>query len=501
MITDAQVRRLMKLNQSEDTLSLAAAKAGMDEKTARKYRQAGRLPSQLRVEHTWRTRPDAFEEVWSMLEGMLGINSGLEAKTLFEHLQREHPGRFQDGELRTLQRRVKVWRALKGPAREVFFPQDHEPGELSQSDFTDMGDLGVAIQGHPFKHLVYHFVMTYSNWETVTICFSESFESLSTGLQNALWELGGVPRAQQTDCLTAAVHKLEHPEDFTDRYDGLMRHYGLEPRKTNPSSPHENGDVEQRHFRFYRAVDQALMLRGHRDFDSRSDYDAFLRKTLKQLNAGRRARLDEELSVLRPLPAQRTEDYKRVDVRVSRFSTIHVLANSYSVHSRLIGERVRVHLYAEHLDVHYAQRHLERIPRLRGKGHHRIQYRHIIDWLVRKPGAFAHYRYREDLFPTTRFRMAYDTLCDHHVPSQASRQYLQILHLAAQESETLVDATLGRILGTDETLSAQRVEALVHESAGSDSLCAAVSVVVAAVDLHEYDSLLPSHQQDEAVLV
>ena len=436
-----------------------------------------------------------------MLEGMLGINSGLEAKTLFEHLQREHPGRFQDGELRTLQRRVKVWRALKGPAREVFFPQDHEPGELSQSDFTDMGDLGVAIQGHPFKHLVYHFVMTYSNWETVTICFSESFESLSTGLQNALWELGGVPRAQQTDCLTAAVHKLEHPEDFTDRYDGLMRHYGLEPRKTNPSSPHENGDVEQRHFRFYRAVDQALMLRGHRDFDSRSDYDAFLRKTLKQLNAGRRARLDEELSVLRPLPAQRTEDYKRVDVRVSRFSTIHVLANSYSVHSRLIGERVRVHLYAEHLDVHYAQRHLERIPRLRGKGHHRIQYRHVIDWLVRKPGAFAHYRYREDLFPTTRFRMAYDTLCDHHVPSQASRQYLQILHLAAQESETLVDATLGRILGTDETLSAQRVEALVHESAGSDSLCAAVSVVVAAVDLHEYDSLLPSHQQDEAVLV
>ena len=342
---------------------------------------------------------------------------------------------------------------------------------------------------------------TYSNWETVTICFSESFESLSTGLQNALWELGGVPRAQQTDCLTAAVHKLEHPEDFTDRYDGLMRHYGLEPRKTNPSSPHENGDVEQRHFRFYRAVDQALMLRGHRDFDSRSDYDAFLRKTLKQLNAGRRARLDEELSVLRPLPAQRTEDYKRVDVRVSRFSTIHVLANSYSVHSRLIGERVRVHLYAEHLDVHYAQRHLERIPRLRGKGHHRIQYRHVIDWLVRKPGAFAHYRYREDLFPTTRFRMAYDTLCDHHVPSQASRQYLQILHLAAQESETLVDATLGRILGTDETLSAQRVEALVHESAGSDSLCAAVSVVVAAVDLHEYDSLLPSHQQDEAVLV
>ena len=170
MITDAQVRRLMKLIQIEDTLSLAAAKAGMDEKTARKYRQTGCLPSQLRAQHTWRTWPDAFEEVWSTLEDMLGVNSGLEAKTLFQYLQRESPGRFQDGQLRTLQRRVKVWRALKGPAREVFFPQEHEPGQLSQSDFTDMGGLGITILGHPFEHLVYHFVLTYSNWETVTIC-------------------------------------------------------------------------------------------------------------------------------------------------------------------------------------------------------------------------------------------------------------------------------------------------------------------------------------------
>ncbi len=490
MITDAQVRRLMKLIQIEDTLSLAAAKAGMDEKTARKYRQTGCLPSQLRAQHTWRTWPDAFEEVWSTLEDMLGVNSGLEAKTLFQYLQRESPGRFQDGQLRTLQRRVKVWRALKGPAREVFFPQEHEPGQLSQSDFTDMGGLGITILGHPFEHLVYHFVLTYSNWETVTICFSESFESLSTGLQNALWELGGVPRAQQTDCLSAAVHKLEHPADFTDRYQGLMRPYRLEPRKTNPSSPNENGDVEQRHFRFYRAVDQALMLRGHRNFDSRSDYDAFLRTTLKQLNAGRRERLNEELAVLRPLPAQRTEDYKRLDVRVSRFSTIQVHGNAYSVHSRLIGERVRIHLYAEHLDVHYAQRHLERIPRLRGKGQHRIQYRHIIDWLVRKPGAFAHYRYRNDLFPTTRFRLAYDTLDAQYTRLEATQQYLQILYLAAHESETRVDDILGRILGTDETLSAARVETLLQVSQDSDSPCTAAAVVVAAVDLTLYDALL-----------
>ena len=257
MVTDVQVRRLMKLIQSEDTLSLAAAKAGMDEKTARTYRRAGKLPSQLRAERSWRTWPDIFDEVWADLKHQLELNPGLEAKSLFQHLQRQHPGRFQDGQLRTLQRRIKRWRALEGPGKEVFFPQEHEPGALCQSDFTDLSGLGVTIQGVPFEHLVHHFVMTYSNWEAATICFSESFESLSAGLQNALWTLGGVPRAHQTDCLTAAVHKLDHPEDFTERYNALMRHYGLEPRKTNPASPHENGDVEQRHHRFYRALDQA----------------------------------------------------------------------------------------------------------------------------------------------------------------------------------------------------------------------------------------------------
>jgi hypothetical protein len=225
MVTDAQVRRLIKLLQTESTLAVAAAKSGMDEKTARKYRQVGgQLPSQIQAEHTWRTR--------------------LEAKTLFDYLQREQPGIFADGQLRTLQRRVKVWRALEGPAKQTYFAQRHEPGQLCQSDFTHMSHLGITIQRQPFQHMVYHFVLTYSNWETASLCFSESFEALSAGLQAALWELGGVPVAHQTDCLTAAVHKLQHPEDFTGSYRALLDHYGLEGRKTNPSSPHGNGDVE-----------------------------------------------------------------------------------------------------------------------------------------------------------------------------------------------------------------------------------------------------------------
>ena len=213
----------------------------MDEKTERQYRDAGQLPSQLHAEHTWRTRPDPFEQVWPGLKQMLELDDGLEAKTLFEYLQRKDPGRFADGQLRTLQRRVKVWRALEGPATETYFAQVHELGRLCQSDFTHMTSLAITIHGRPFDHLLYHFVLTYSNWETASICFSESFEALIAGLQDALWELGGVPHGHQTDCLSAAVHKLDHPEAFTARYAALMRHYGLEGRKTNPSSPHENG--------------------------------------------------------------------------------------------------------------------------------------------------------------------------------------------------------------------------------------------------------------------
>lgn len=226
MVTDQQVRRLMKLLQTEKTLATAAAKAGMDEKTARKYRELGKLPSEVKVKQTWRTREDRFAAVWDGVRAKLRINPGLEAKTLFEDLQRRYPGQFADGQLRTFQRRVKRWLALEGPPKEVFFSQVHRPSRLCQSDFTSMNGLHVTIQREPFEHLMYHFVLTYSNWETGTICFSESFESLSQGLQNALWQLGGVVQEHQTDRLTSAVHKSLHPEEFTQRYSALLEHYG-----------------------------------------------------------------------------------------------------------------------------------------------------------------------------------------------------------------------------------------------------------------------------------
>jgi ribosomal protein S21 len=464
----------------------------MSEKTARKYLRSGLLPSERRPERRcWRTRPDAFAGVWAEVAVLLEKNPGLQAVTILGHLKRTYPGRFEDGQLRTLQRRVKVWRATEGPSREVFFAQRYEPGELCESDFTHMSGLGVTIAGSRFDHLIYHFVLPYSNWETGTICFSESFESLSEGLQNALWELGGVPWAHRTDRLTTAVHKVEHPEEFKRRYRALLSHYGLEPRAIQAAAPHENGDVEQAHRRFKESLEQALMLRGSRDFGDRGEYAAFVRGVYRQNNAGRRRRFEEELSVLRSLPLGRLETRRRCRVRVGQGSTIRVVKNTYSVHSRLIGELVEARVGVEDVEIWYGQRKVDEFPRLRGEGRHRIQYRHVIDWLVRKPGAFENYRYREDLFPTSTFRMAYDLLRATR-RERAAREYLGILHLAAREGEARVEGILRRLVVGEESLSA---EAVAEMLARDTALPGVTEVTIDAVDLTGYDRLLGREEE------
>ena len=486
MVADRQVRKLMSLLQTEQSLQVAADKAGMNRETARKYRSAGQLPSELRTDHHWRTRPDVFAEVWPWVAEQLSVNPGLEAKTLLEALQRAHPGRFADGQLRTLQRQIKRWRGLEGPGKEVFFAQVHHPGRLGQSDFSHMTKLGVTIGGRSFEHLIYHFVLTYSNWEAFTICYSESFESLSEGLQNALWELGGVPQRHRTDCLSAAVANTSNLDEFTRRYQGLLEHYDLLAEKTNPSSGNENGDVEQRHHRFKRAVDQALMLRGSRDFADIEAYVQFLKSLTAQLNRGRQSRFAEELKVIRGLPPVRLEAVKRLEARVDCGSLIHVDRNAYSVNSRLIGQKVEVRLYVGHLEVWYGQKKVEELPRLRGRNQHRVNYRHIIDWLVRKPGAFADYRYQADLFPSSLFRVAYDQLKSQYAGS-ADRQYLKILELAARENESLVEAAIGRLCDLAQAMSFEAVEAWVL---CGQKLAAPTAVRVDEVDLSAYDQLL-----------
>ena len=485
MVTDKQVKDLLSFLLDNRTIARAARLTDMDEKTARKYRDLGKLPSEVAKPHTWTTRPNPFEAVWGEVLELLDGNSGLQAKTVFGELQRRYPGRFADSQLRTLQRHIKRWRAQAGPPKEVFFTQVHEPGRLGASDFTSMNELSVTIQGQRFDHLVYHFVLTYSNWEAATICFSESFESLSEGFQNALWKLGAAPKRHRTDRMSLAVNNASDQKEFTQRYQGLMNHYQMKGEKIQAAHANENGDVEQRHRRFKEAVAQALMLRGSQDFASRQEYEKFLKQLLDQLNANRRPRLAEELAKMQALPARRLEACKRVRAKVDSGSQIHVERNGYTVPSRLIGEYVEVRMYVEHLEVWYAQQLVERLPRLRGRDKHHINYRHVIDWLVRKPGAFAMYKYRAALFPSSHFRLAYDDLLMRQY-AHADKQYLQILHLAAKESETQVEAALRELLTREQPISASAVKAWLTSATAPTPI---TEVLIEAVDLSCFDVL------------
>jgi Mu transposase-like protein len=487
MITDGQVRKLFQDLQSDKPLAVAARRAGMDEKTARKYRTLGALPSSQKRPRTYRTRKDPLAELWQKVQQRLEAEPRLHAKTLFDWLLKEYPGQLSQSQRRTFERRVRRWRATSGKARTVMFSQVHHAGDLAASDFTSMNTLGVTILGKRFEHMVYHFVLTYSNWEAVTICASESFEALSDGLQNALWELGGVPRRHRSDSLSAAVNNLSAKREFQSRYRGLLDHYGLAGERINVRQPHENGDSESSHGHFKTAVDQALHLRGSRDFNSRDEYGCFLKEVVVTRNAPRRQRHTEELAMLGPLPAQRQDSCLRLPVRVDTGSLIHIHRNTYSVHSRLIGQEVEARLHAERVEIWYGGTQVDTLPRLVGRDKHAINYRHIIDQLVRKPGAFDNYRYREDLFPNSRFRIAYDRLQDEHAADVARRAYLRILQHAAHDSESAVDDALRCLLAQEQPLSAEAVIALARIRT---QLPAATDVCVEAPDLRSFDDLL-----------
>jgi Mu transposase, C-terminal domain len=498
MKKDAEVSLLLHERQKGRTQVQAAARAGMSERTARKYEhayaQTGALPSALKPPRTHRTRPDPFADDWAWIVGLLERDAALQAKTLFDLLCTRRPGQYQAGQLRTLQRHIQQWRALHGPAQEVYFEQVHTPGRLAQSDFTHMSDLGVTLGGLPFPHLVYHLVLTYSNVEAISVCFAESFESLAEGLERGLWQLGGVPQQHRTDQLTAAVHQLGAAgrHDFTARYLGLMAHYGMQPTTNTAGEAHQNGDVEQAHYRFKMAVDQALRVRGRRDFADRASYQRFLHELVRQRNLTRQQRFALEQQALRPLPATPLAPCREVRVSVSRFSTIHVGNNTYSVPSRLIGATLTVRLRAETVEVYSGTQVVCAMPRLSGRQQHRIQYQHVIWSLVRKPGAFAAYRYRDDLFPTLAFRRAYDVLSERR-PERADREYVRVLHLAATTSEAEVETALVLLLDAGTLPTFDAVRELVREP----QPLTLPQLRMPALDLGIYDRLLPSHETQQ----
>ena len=331
--------------------ALAAAKAGISERSARRIERAATLPSQ-NPRRYWRSRADPFVQVWdSEIVPLLKNAPKLMAITLLRKLQDDHPDRFPEGTLRTLQRHIRQRRALQGPPKEVFFPQQHAPGHRGLSDFTAMGELRITIANAPFAHILYHFVLAFSRWEHVEVVEGgESFQALSNGLQNALWQAGGVPQEHRSDSLSAAFKNRSEQEDFTARYTALLEHYGMVGTRNNRGLSHENGSVESSHRYLKEALEQALLLRGHRDFADRAAYEAFVREAVMRRNRRNAPAFRIEREQLQDLRVRRSTDFVEEEARVTRCGTFTVRAILYSAPSRLIGHRLKVRLYSDRLD-------------------------------------------------------------------------------------------------------------------------------------------------------
>lgn len=489
-VTAAQVRKLMKEIGHGSTLSKAAMTSNMDRKTARKYRElGGRLPAS--VERGWRTHADAFVQRWPEITAFLELMPELEARSLFEWLLRECPGEYQEGQLRTFQRRVRRWRATRGPAKEVFFTQSHRPGEALQTDFTVCNELEVTVAGQPFAHMLCHVALPYSNWSWATVCLSESMLALRRGVQAALLILGRRPEFHQTDNSTAATHRLcatKSKRGFNDEYVEMMKHWGMTPRTTGVGKKEQNGDIESLHGVLKRRLRQCLLLRGGRDFESVEDYETWVRCVMARSNVGRTKRLNEELAVMKPVTASALPEFQELQSRVTRTSTVRVKSNSYSVPSRLIGETVKVRVYERYIEVHCHGQLQLRCERMIGAGGYRIDYRHIIWSLVRKPGAFQRLVYREELFPRVVFRKAYDALVQSWSArplAKADQEYLRLLHLAASTMESEVATALELLLDEGQVPDVDAVKELIDVQRPE-----VPRLTVPAPDLTAYDALL-----------
>lgn len=487
--TEEQLRLLKKYAASH-TQEIAAAKAGMSLSTAKRYLAVKQKPKRKRKPpRNWRTRKDPFVDVWDELRTMLDRDSGLEAKTLMAWLMEKYPDKFELAQERTLRRRVHDWRVLEGPERrEIVFPQNIQPGRQSQSDYTHCTELQILINGNLFPHLLYHFMLPFSRWEYIWICFTESFETLTTGYGRAVRELGAVAPDHRTDNLAAAV-PIGERHVFQKRWTDYLAHFGVAPSANNPGCSNENGSVEKSHDLFKHAIDQRLRLRGSREFASVEEYDRFLQQATAERNRVRAERLAIEMPLLKPIPAVAWYEPKQYWSTVTGWSTITVGGATYSVPSRFIGQKLKILADFESVRVFYGRHLVLQAPKQESGGKY-INYRHLIFHLLRKTGAFRNYQFREELFPRLVFRTAYDALLRHN-DERADKEYLKILHQAALGSEDLVAAALGKLLAESEIPTSETVKQMCELKTSVPA------VEVAEPQLEGYDKLLTFNWKKE----
>ena len=487
-VTDRQMKdyKRYRLVHSQEG---SAAKAGISVRTARRVDQAVALPSQ-REPRAWRTREDPLEAVWEAeVVPLLEADPMLNGVTLLEELQRRHPAQYRPAVLRTLQRRLRQWRALHGAEREVYFAQEHPPGRLGLSDFTVADSLAVEIADTPFKHRLYQFALSHSGWRHVEVVEGgESFLALSSGLQTSLWRLGGVPEEHRTDSLSAAFNNLAEQEELTKRYADLCSHYGLRATRCNPGQSNENGSIESRHDSLKTALDQALRLRGSRSFDTRADYETFVGTIVQRMNTRAAKLLVTERTMLKPLPVRRTAEFEEIPARVSKHAVFNLKGALYSAPSQLIGHRLMVRQYAQHVECWLGGQCVLTLPRARPEDGQRngrgIDYRHLVAALKRKPGAFARWVLRDASFPRPVYRQTWERLSAQRPEREACKTMVGLLVLAAEGHEAQLAHELEQLIELDQLPDLHALTQLLAPPKGD-----VPQVVVTLPLLASYDEL------------
>jgi hypothetical protein len=489
-VTDHQMRLYMKFRQT-NAPPVAAAKAAFSGATAYRFEEDPRLPSQ-KAKTRDRRRPDPLAAIFEAeVVPLLESAPQLRPVAIFEEMRRRHP-ELAEGVRRTMERRIRVWRALHGADREVIFRQTHEPGRMGLSDFTDMADLAVTIAGVLLEHRLYHFRLVYSGFEHAHVILGgESYVALAEGLQNALWTAGGAPREHRSDSLSAAFRNLDAVarDDLTRRYDALCAHYGMEPTRNNRGVAHENGSVESSHGHIKAAVRDALLMRGSPGFDDLAAYRRFIDEIVSRHNARRAKAIEAERATLRSLPNRRTGDYEETLVTVTSSGGFILKKVFYTVPSRLIGHRLRVRLYDDRLDILIGATALLTLRRGRpataGKHGHVVDYRHVIHALRRKPMALLGLVYRDQLFPRDAYRQTFDRLIEQLSERAACRLMVDLLALAHDRG---CEAELAAILAAE--LSANRLPDMAQLTARfSPDPAALPTVVVHLTPLAAYEAL------------
>jgi len=434
-ITDQQTRLFMKLRQTHST-PVASAKACISQATGYRLQADPTLPSQKKAPRG-RRRPDPLADIFDAeVVPLLRSSPGIRPVAVYEEILRRHP-ELGVGVRRTLERRMRAWNAEHGPEQEVIFRQTHVPGKMGLSDFTAMGKLGVTVAGVPLDHRLYHFRLAYSGFQHAHVVLGgESYVALAEGLQNALWTLGGVPRDHRTDSLSAAFKNLDKSAqaDLTDRFDALCHHYGMVPTRNNKGVAHENGSIESPNGHLKRAIEDALIMRGSRDFEDLAAYRSFIDEIVGRINARNAKRIDVERASLLPLPVRRTTDYEEVTLRVTSSGGFTLRKVFYTVPSRLVGHQLRIRLYDDRLELFLGGTALMTLPRGRvsstGSHGHVVNYHHVIHSLRKKPMALMGLVYRDQLFPRQVFRDMFEVLLEQTSEKVACRMTVDLLALA-----------------------------------------------------------------------